>query len=261
MIAWKKKMSTPLVALLGFACMGQALASNVQVDKTLSAGERFQVTSSTAKLQFDPSILAQLPTAGITFSGVAPGIFSSSTSAVTTTLSSFNYDDVSQQLLSLQILGGGNFNMPTAKTILFTKVGGPGTVSFTDFTIDVSRKVVSANAFGANGLSTGRRDLFTFSDYVGNTTFSGAGTYSFQANNLLLTTAGVDAIAQGLALSSSGRSVFSKLSSLGSMSGSMVVAEMTAPVPEPSTWALMGLGLVTTAWVTRRNQRRASAHQ
>jgi len=235
--------------------VGQAaVAATVVVDKPITTGDAFYVQSSSAALALVSSVMSQLPTAGITFSAIAPGVYNSATTTVNTTASAFNYDNVSNNLLTFQTAGGGNFNMPTAKTILFTKIGGPGSISFTDLSIDINSKQISALVSGANGLTTSRQNIFAFASYTGDTTFKGAGTYNFSANTITLTTAGINAFTQGLALTAAGSSVFSKVSDLGKLSGNYVVAAVQ-PVPEPSSYALMALGLLGVAVVTRKNRK------
>jgi PEP-CTERM motif len=243
------------IVLSGFG--GQALAANVTVDKTLSTGEQYSLLSSSATLAFDSALINLLPTAGISFGGIAPAVYTPSNTSLGLTFTSFNYDNVTNKLTSFAAPGGAAFNMPTAKSILFVKVGGPGNVSFQDFQINLTNNTISAITSGGNGLSTGRLDVFSFTTQS-DKTFAGAGTYNFKMDTLNLTTAGIDAVTKGLALTTAGKNTIASIGSLASAAATFQVAMATAPVPavpEPSTYALMGLGLVAISLAAKRRMK------
>ena len=103
---------------------------------------------------------------------------------------------------------------------------------------------------GANGVVSGTYDIFTFASKTGDTAITGAGDYSFSVSGLALTTKGVDLVGQGLKLSSTGKSILSDVADLGSLSGSVTITS----VPEPSTYALLGAGMLAVGSIARRRR-------
>lgn len=232
------------VALALVSACGQAMAATVTVDKTLTAGEQYQLTASTASILFEPDALNLMSLTNIDFASIAPAIFNESTSAVALSSQSFTYNDANNQVTSLSTLGGLTFS----KSTLFKK----NSISFQDLTFNFTNYTISARASGTNGLVTARQDVFSFYP-VSTTTLNGAGTRTFNAKDLILTEAGVAAMTQALGLTESGTNLLASVY-LGSIAASITVASTVtpAPIPEPASYALMGLGLVAISFATKR---------
>lgn len=232
------------VALALVSASSPSIAANVSVDKTLTAGEQYKLTSATASIAFEPDVLTLMSWSNIDLAAIAPSVFNSSTSMVSLSPQSFTYDDVTNNITSLSALGGTTFS----KTVLLKK----NSVNFQDFTINLATSTISALTSGSNGLATSRQDVFTFHP-ASTIKLNGAGTYDMNLKDLLFAPAGVDAMTQGLGLSDSGRALVEAVF-LGSVLASVTAAYTPPPaaVPEPSTYALMALGLLAISFATKR---------
>lgn len=176
------------------------------------------------------------------------------------------YDDVSGKVTNVISIGGAAQSM--AKNTAIGASGGQAKVGELDVRFQADGSV---NIFG---LITGQRLgaatgvnysglLFTVSaaNVTGATTFqNAAGVYETTLNNLALSDAGFNALVQSLGLSSTGLG-FSALkqatANFGNLNSTITVvsAGVTPAVPEPSTYALMGVGLIGLGLVARRRAK------
>jgi len=125
-------------------------------------------------------------------------------------------------------------------------------------TADVRGKVLEVNTTGAAGVDLNDIDLFTIGQIDGpsrfappgdpNRTFADrqnpsdyAATYTF--NQMALTSDGLAAIRTALGLGPTGMYVFQSMQQPGQI-GSISATLVYAPIPEPSTWWMLGVGLV-----------------
>lgn len=151
-----------------------------------------------------------------------------------------------------------------------TRVNGAlkgGSITFNDLRIDLDRRMVTADVRGqslalgtspSESIDLNDMDLFTIGQIDGPSRFAPPGdpnrtlaesqnphhyqaTYSF--SQLALTDAGLSAIRISLGLSSAGVHSFQSLQQPGQI-GSMSATLVYAPIPEPSTWWMLGVGLV-----------------
>ncbi|HEX5374086.1 MAG TPA: PEP-CTERM sorting domain-containing protein [Aquabacterium sp.] len=120
------------------------------------------------------------------------------------------------------------------------KVGSYGTLSFTNFTQDLSSGILTGNLVGG-GLFLSNisyaGDLIDATSIINN----GAGTVTLSSYT----------VSAGLAAYFDSLGVDPALVPVGDIVKSMSVP---VPVPEPSTYALMGLGLVGIALTARKRQ-------
>lgn len=126
---------------------------------------------------------------------------------------------------------------------------------------------VYADVSGSNGLASQTHMLLWNSTGLTagsdtTVTLANKDTFQFTLSDLNLTDAGKSALAQGLGLNSigSGPDLFGGVGSYGSLTVSMkfydnTLGGSTTPVPEPSTYALMLLGLGVAGLAARRRAR------
>jgi hypothetical protein len=160
-----------------------------------------------------------------------------------TTISSVGHDSGSRLFTAGQSVAGATLKLDDV-----TEVGGTGWITLSGLTIDPLARLVYADVSGANGLQPQRVDLFRYATASGDTSFSGAGDYTIAALALTPTENGIRALETGLGLNSLGDYALRRATNFGSMKASFTVVA----VPEPSTWALLGLGLACAAGVARR---------
>lgn len=142
-----------------------------------------------------------------------------------------------------------------------------GTVSVTNLRIDMVNKHIYADFLGAGKSGSAATApmvnvnaqnvlAWTFSDITGPMNITGPGTFTTELSGLALTTEGFNNLKAGLGLTSIGLiALQGAATDFGTMSLSLYTGWLNpppAPFPEPSTYALMGLGLVGLALVRRR---------
>ena len=86
---------------------------------------------------------------------------------------------------------------------------------------------------------------------VGTTHISGAGTYVNELNGLKITAEGLTAFTKGFGLLKTGQDALKGVNDFGTITSTIVATA----VPEPTTYALMGLGLVGLSLVARRKAK------
>lgn len=117
-------------------------------------------------------------------------------------------------------------------------------IAFSDLSFDFATKTLS----GKNGGSS--IALFTAGTVTGGLTSTGPNaSFSYSANNLYLTSAAASKIGSALGVNSY---VLGKVN-FGSL-------KITGAIPEPSTYALIGMGLAGAAFVARRRRAQDQVH-
>lgn len=194
---------------------------------------------------------------------------------VPATVAAWNLSAGGPVLQQVAFSGGLTLTAPFMRGV---STGGALTVS--DLAIDFDLRRVSAMVSGDNGLATGRVDLFTwfepenrsvtvtpFNRFLcceGTPPNAERASFSYLVSDLQLTTEGEGAISQGLGLETDG---IGRLALMGQPFGTLAVnvtlegdlGQFTTPVPEPSTWAMMGVGLLAVAGLSRRRRQTLNA--
>ncbi|MGQ0596640.1 PEP-CTERM sorting domain-containing protein [Aquabacterium sp.] len=160
-------------------------------------------------------------------------------------LTSLTIDDNSNKVLSLATTGGITVLSPN----LFGMSSG-GSLTVTDLNIDLANKKVYANVIGGNGVGTlSNFYLWDIGSMTGPTILTGNGADVTTMTGLKITAAGSAVLEKSLGLMIWGKPLYKYTTDYGTIT---VVA-----VPEPSTSALMGLGLAGLLISKRRRQGRS----
>lgn len=230
-----------------------------------AAGDTLTLTSGTGLLTFSTAGVGALGTVGVnvaalpgsgTTGSVAAG-FSQSLTLLTsgsTTLTPGSSANIAGASVTSLTFGTGGVQ-------LLDTFDGSNVASLTNFSFDVASKTLFSDVkIGAATTST-RYALYTATTLDGPTTIPtdlGTATVTNQVGyaagrnnfNLKLGNDFADAIGAYLGLDA-GVIAFTKTVNFGTLDSSLT-GTITAAVPEPSTYALMGLGLAGAAFVARR---------
>jgi hypothetical protein len=216
--------------------------------------------SGTATLTFSQELLGALnvgqikvtPTADVV-SNITSDADGYTNIAVTGTLTGGKGDTSTLQITEVRSAGGATL---TATKLTSISTGGFLTVA--NLSMDVLGKVIYADITGANGVgSISHYALWNAANLSGGTKVEGPGTYINDVTGLTLTADGFNTFSKALGLLSLGKAAMSGITDYGSVSSTIVATEVVKSVPEPSTYALMGLGLVGIAAASRRRANKA----
>lgn len=267
-----------IVVAAAFVAAGAANAAIVTIDGVAAAGDQYTVSGDGA-LTFSSLLRAALNTGRVEAAayGEAVGTIVGTSPAYTALtfaapIKSITYDDVSKQVLSVKTAGGARQTAGFVEGVSFggwvevgeldVRFNAAGTaaeiygnvIGKNDLGVEVNFigqklfDVAGYSARGAGGVIT------TFAPIVGSTLFA-EGTTNTTLNGLAITTDAFNAISTALDLDTLGVSALkAAAANFGNINSALTVTKLavTPAVPEPSTYALMGLGLAGIGFAARR---------
>lgn len=239
-----------LIAATAFVMVGAASAA---VTVTASDTYKGLTATGTGELAFSAALLEALDVGQIEitpYGDLVGSVVDNSAgyyTAVSATagITALTIDEATDEVLGAATSGGLTQTAPVLRS-----VSSGGSLTVTDLNVDLVGKKVYATIIGANGVGTlNNFHLWDISTIAGPTTVAGEGVYVTTLSGLSITTAGFDTFVQSLGLLSLGRGALSTVEDFGVITSTITAV---AAVPEPSTYALMGLGLVGIAAAARR---------
>ena len=272
--ALKSLVAAAVIASAGVASADTTTA--VGGSLTLN-GSTYTLTGGTGALSFSSGLISALNVGKVTVTGVepatvvegytsAPPFGSTRTSSTATAPITAVTTNATGGVVTVATAGGATM---TATPLAGVTLGG--TLSVTNLSVDLTNKRIYAsitgNFTGVAGNTYAAYDnteittknnfyLWNFASITGPTTLTGAGTYTNSITGLSITTDGYKHFVSTLRLYDLGASTLLGVSDYGSIASNITVTAAATPaIPEPSTYALMGLGLAGIAVAARRRAK------
>lgn len=246
-----------IVAAASFVMAGAAFAAPVTV--TTDDVYKGLTATGTGKLEFSAALLEALDVGKIAitpFGDLAGSVIDNSQGfysevSASAGITSLTIDSASDEVLSAATTGGLTQVAPVQRS-----VSRGGSLTVTDLNVDLVNKRVFATIIGGNGVGTlNNFHLWDIANISGATKVEGPGTYVTTLSGLSITSAGFNAFTQSLGLLTLGVGALQTVEDFGVITSTITATAVTPAIPEPSTYALMGLGLVGIALAARRRAK------
>lgn len=214
-------------------------------------------------LAFSKALIGALNAAGAVTTGVEPAVVSVSRTAITAeapiTQLSGQFDSSTAIFTATRVKTAGGATMTTVADD-FTTIGG--SLKITNISVNLADKAIFADITGGNGVGTVKnQQIWNYGTITGDTAYKAvAGTIVSEntISGLTITGNAFNLFAQSLGLTDAGIAAMQQIKDYGVMTSRLsvdVTGGTTPPIPEPSTYMLMGLGLVGLAFASKRARR------
>jgi hypothetical protein len=271
-----KQVFKPLVLTAALLAAGMAHANitgTLRVGETLSdSGWQVSDLQGTGQLVFTKSLMTALNAGGIDVVAVGDakvditrntrGAYTavSATAPIVSGVGTFDGQTLILDVSQVASSGGA--------TLVATEDGLSNTGGFltiANISVDIPSKQLYADIEGANGVGKiSHVNMWTFTTLTGKTAFpaiEGITTSSNAVSGLVINPTSLALFGQSLGLTSVGLQAMNSITDYGSLT-SVISARATklavGTVPEPSTYALMGLGVIGLLAAKRRKAQAAA---
>ncbi|OGA82662.1 MAG: hypothetical protein A2711_16745 [Burkholderiales bacterium RIFCSPHIGHO2_01_FULL_63_240] len=250
------------------AGLSSAGAVTISTSGSVTSGDwSLSGLTGTGTLSFSTTLIGALNAGGVQVSQVDPAVVTStkrtngkySAISAAAPISSLTGTQTGSVFAanSVSTLGGA---LQTAEADDFTTTGG--SLAITNLRVDLDAKKVYATLVGANGVGTVNNlylwDIATVTGATSGTLLEGVNTYTNELTGLKINANAFSLFSQALGLTQAGNDALATVTDFGKISSTLsfnATKVATPAVPEPSTYALMGVGLLGIAAAARRRAK------